>query len=250
MNLKHNYWIFQKAISKETCENIINFGKSIFLKNVNEGKKIEAYTFGNEEKSSMPDATPRNEKTLSEIKNNEKTYVRDSNVAWLDEQWIYDLIKPYVKTANVNAGWHFDIDYCENLQFTEYKNNGFYGWHKDGDSDIHAVYKRFIFGVSPTNINDLKQIPAGYTTDKNMVGKIRKLSMSINLNSPEEYTGGDLKFDLGLHVNKNERFKIFNEIKPQGSIVVFPSFVDHCVTPVLTGTRYSLVVWYLGRPFK
>ena len=40
------------------------------------------------------------------------------------------------------------------------------------------------------------------------------------------------------------------EILPKGSIIVFPSFVWHRVKPVTSGTRYSLVVWHLGRPFK
>jgi len=31
---------------------------------------------------------------------------------------------------------------------------------------------------------------------------------------------------------------------------VFPSFVWHRVKPVTAGTRYSLVVWHLGKPFK
>jgi PKHD-type hydroxylase len=40
------------------------------------------------------------------------------------------------------------------------------------------------------------------------------------------------------------------EILPKGSIVVFPSFLWHRVKPVTKGTRYSLVLWHLGYPFK
>ena len=36
----------------------------------------------------------------------------------------------------------------------------------------------------------------------------------------------------------------------KGSIIVFPSFVWHRVKPVTKGTRYSLVIWNLGYPFK
>ena len=39
------------------------------------------------------------------------------------------------------------------------------------------------------------------------------------------------------------------EILSKGSIVVFPSFLWHRVKPVTSGTRYSLVLWNLGRPF-
>jgi PKHD-type hydroxylase len=79
------------------------------------------------------------------------------------------------------------------------------------------------------------------------VGKIRKISLTINLNTPGEYDGGDLKFDFGEHAD--ERFYTCEEIRPQGSVIVFPSFMPHCVTPVTRGTRYSLVLWCLGRPF-
>ena len=40
------------------------------------------------------------------------------------------------------------------------------------------------------------------------------------------------------------------EILPKGSVIVFPSFVWHRVKPITQGTRYSLVVWHLGKPFK
>jgi PKHD-type hydroxylase len=83
-----------------------------------------------------------------------------------------------------------------------------------------------------------------------MVGKIRKISMTLNLNEPGDYDGGNLKFDFGRHVEGVDPFYECEEIRPQGSVVVFPSFVDHCVTPITRGTRYSLVLWCLGDPFK
>lgn len=36
----------------------------------------------------------------------------------------------------------------------------------------------------------------------------------------------------------------------QGSIVIFPSFVTHKVSPVTEGIRYSLVGWVHGPPFQ
>ena len=36
----------------------------------------------------------------------------------------------------------------------------------------------------------------------------------------------------------------------KGSIIVFPSFMPHCVTPVTKGVRTSLVMWCLGEPWK
>jgi PKHD-type hydroxylase len=47
-----------------------------------------------------------------------------------------------------------------------------------------------------------------------------------------------------------KHLKQAKEISPKGSIIVFPSFLWHRVKPVMQGTRYSLVLWNLGYPFK
>ena len=73
--------------------------------------------------------------------------------------------------------------------------------------------------------------------------------MTVNLTDPKNYAGGNLKFDFGPHAG-GKRFKVCQEIRPQGSIIIFPSFTYHCITPVTSGTRYSLVLWSLGRPWQ
>ena len=50
--------------------------------------------------------------------------------------------------------------------------------------------------------------------------------------------------------DKKPNIHVCKQILPKGSLVVFPSFVWHRVKPVTSGTRYSLVIWNLGRPFK
>ena len=50
--------------------------------------------------------------------------------------------------------------------------------------------------------------------------------------------------------NKSSNTEIVKELDRQGSIVVFPSFVYHRVKPVTKGTRYSLVIWINGEPFR
>jgi len=54
------------------------------------------------------------------------------------------------------------------------------------------------------------------------------------------------------NVNPDQPRNIFEcqEIKPKGSIIVFPSHIYHQVKPVTEGTRYSLVIWCLGKPFR
>ena len=89
----------------------------------------------------------------------------------------------------------------------------------------------------------------GWTENRYYWGKVRKLSMTLNLTQPDQYKGGNLKFDFGPHAGR-ARFKTCKEIRDQGSMIIFPSFVHHQVTPVTSGTRYSLVIWSLGKPFK
>ena len=68
----------------------------------------------------------------------------------------------------------------------------------------------------------------------------RKLSMSIQLSDPEDYDGGDLEF---ANV-------VYKQEKALGSLIVFPSFLQHRVTTVTQGTRLSLVSWVHGQPFR
>ena len=56
--------------------------------------------------------------------------------------------------------------------------------------------------------------------------------------------------DHDFERNKKRPTKACTEIRPRGSIIVFPSFCWHRVAPVTKGTRYSLVMWNLGRPFR
>ena len=61
--------------------------------------------------------------------------------------------------------------------------------------------------------------------------------MSLVLN--DDFEGGDLEI-FGVPTPKLET----------GSMIFFPSFIAHEVTPVTKGTRYSLVLWFLGTPWR
>ena len=78
--------------------------------------------------------------------------------------------------------------------------------------------------------------------------------MTCQLTDGSEYEGGELEFDFrnyDPHMrDEAKHLKQAEEILPKGSIIVFPSFVWHRVKPVTKGTRYSLVMWNLGYPFK
>ena len=75
--------------------------------------------------------------------------------------------------------------------------------------------------------------------------------MSVNLSDSKDYEGGELEFyDENPLKSFEENIIKCPEIKNQGSIVVFPSYIYHRVTPVTKGRRISLVMWSLGPNFK
>ncbi|MFN0185999.1 MAG: 2OG-Fe(II) oxygenase [Aquabacterium sp.] len=70
----------------------------------------------------------------------------------------------------------------------------------------------------------------------------RKLSVSVQLSPPQSYDGGDLEFRLdGLDPLK---------LRQQGTLVAFPSYMQHRVAPVSRGERWSLVAWVEGPPYR
>lgn len=69
----------------------------------------------------------------------------------------------------------------------------------------------------------------------------RKISCSIQLSDPMTYEGGDLEL---IDVEQKPPRE---DLKAQGTIVYFPSFITHQVSPVTKGTRYSLVAWFEGK---
>ncbi len=71
------------------------------------------------------------------------------------------------------------------------------------------------------------------------VDATRKISLVTFLTPPEEYAGGELCF-----LDKGPPLKL-----PQGTTVLFPSYLIHRVEPVTRGTRFSLVSWVHGPSF-
>jgi PKHD-type hydroxylase len=253
MHLKNLYHYFSSVISRENCEKIIEYGNSIIQKNKQLGLSTTGTTAGDTHKQENKKFIPQLEKTKQQLKregiSDENVYLRDSEIAWLTDTWIYDLLLPIIHIANKEAMWNFQIDTQESIQFTTYNPGGFYSWHTDGGGDHYSKYKRYMFGISPDALKKDGSIPAGYTTSHKEVGKVRKLSLTLNLSDPKTYKGGNLLFDFGEH-SQNDRFVECSNAREQGTIIVFPSFLPHCVTPLTEGKRYSLVLWTLGEPFK
>lgn len=133
---------------------------------------------------------------------------RQCDVSWIAElDWVSTIFTHYFHIANREI-FEYDLTEMESVQVTRYDKNHFYGWHSD-------------YGTS---------------ADK---GLTRKLSMSIILSDPEEYSGGKLQFI-------DYQGKVQNVDKTRGTVVVFDSRTPHRVTPVLRGQRISLVAWMMG----
>ena len=146
--------------------------------------------------------------------------VRQSQVSWLHGKIRYlDIYIPVCQLIHkVNSEfYHFDLGDPEPFQITKYdeSNKGFYKPHEDGVYDT---------------------VPQDQT--------VRKLSVSIQLTSPEHYEGGTFEFPDDV-----DKFNVEDSME-QGTAIFFPSYMKHGVVPVTKGTRYSLVSWIHGPNFK
>lgn len=74
--------------------------------------------------------------------------------------------------------------------------------------------------------------------------KHRKITAVVQLSDSNAYQGGDLTlFDCMDYPNSED-------IRQQGTVIFFPSFIFHRVHQVTSGIRYSAVSWYLGPKFR
>jgi PKHD-type hydroxylase len=212
MNLQNYYYYFQSALTPRFCDELIKYG-------ISQQEQL-ALTGGQTNKVNKGENL--NDDDIVDLKKK-----RDSNIVWLNDRWIYKEIQPFIHQANQLAGWNFDWSFSESCQFTKYKLNQHYDWHCDS-----------------------WEAPYANKDNPDTFGKIRKLSVTCSLSAPEDYEGGELEFDFRNMDPDKPTIRKCAEIKPRGSIVVFPSHVWHRVKPVTKGTRYSLVIWNLGYPFR
>lgn len=140
------------------------------------------------------------------------TTVRRTDVVWQPPtQPIGCVAKCYMEMANQSAEWGYNLSTQESTQLARYK------------STDEAYYDWHMDSTPPEN------------------GIQRKLSCVILLNDPSEFEGGILQFK-GMEDQ--------NVLNKQGSIIVFPSFIEHKVTPVTKGVRYSAATWASGPSFR
>ena len=142
--------------------------------------------------------------------------IRRADLVWLDDlpqvAWVMDRMIGLVAAANRDS-FGFDLtEFAESPQVARYgaERQGHFDWHSD--------------------------IGAGALAAK------RKLTMVVQLSDPADYAGGTLDLWPDSHVRPVPR--------QHGLAVVFPSFVLHRVTPVTSGTRWSLTLWAHGPAFR
>mgnify|MGYP003111580338 CR=1 FL=1 len=184
-NAIYPYWVFKNDIDKDICNKIISYGKNKWIK----------------AQVGSPTDNPHLNKDI-----------RITDVAFCNDEWLFDLVWHYLNTANINSNWNFQVESCEPMQISKYEENGHYDFHLDGN------------GFTRYNMPE----------NKFLHNKTRKLSMTIVLN--EDYEGGEFEFF-------DEKRLIKEKL---GTVIVFPSYMIHRVKPVTKGTRYSLVVWFCG----
>ena len=112
-----------------------------------------------------------------------------------------------------NNNFKYDINGVdgESLQYTRYSKDMYYNWHID----------------------------AGLTERSDDKPFTRKLSFSLQLSDHDDYEGGNV-------VLINEHGKKYVTPRQKGTIVLFDSRTNHCVTKVRSGVRKSIVGWVVG----
>ena len=140
---------------------------------------------------------------------------RDSRISWLPKteewMWLYNKVGLYANRAN-DAMWNFDISFMnEQIQYTEYDES------YKGKYDWHVD-----FGEGSSSL--------------------RKIAIVVQLSDSEDYEGCELQFYTSKSITTAPQGK--------GTVICFPTYFLHRVTPITKGKRRSLVLWVSGRPFK
>ena len=139
---------------------------------------------------------------------------RNSKICWIENShWIAGFCYHYILQANL-GNFNYDLEGFNDkyLQYTTYSEGEYYKWHIDTINDSH-------------------------------LSSIRKLSFTVQLSDPEDYTGGELQF-------LDDSDNLFFAPKERGTIIIFDSRTKHRVRRVTSGCRKSLVGWVEGPRWK
>ena len=133
------------------------------------------------------------------------------NIDFHDEN-LFKRLNGAIQVANTQY-FNYNIKSIDTLRFLKYGIGGTYNWHLD-------------MGRNETSL--------------------RKLTAIIQLSNDTDYEGGDFEFGItdkdGKDLIKGNRSK--------GSLLIFPAFLSHRVTPITKGKRYSIITWMEGDAFR
>jgi PKHD-type hydroxylase len=143
--------------------------------------------------------------------------VRVTQVAWFGRNTQTEIFYRRMEDVTLRLNqrfFHYDLSGLVDFQYAIYRGSegGHFDWHKD-------------YGREPGT--DLEP---------------RKLTISIQLSEASAYEGCELQVRAGNEVSVAP--------KKRGTIVAFPAYALHCVTPITAGVRKSLVLWAAGPEFR
>ena len=207
------FYIFPRAVPKKECKKLLKY----CIKNT---KFAEAGVIN----KGFTDSDP----TMSDDRARTDHNVRKTDVAFIEDRdnIVNEIAWFYLREAN-KINFKYKLDYFQPVQFARYRNGGHYDWHQDASG-------------------------------QNPHGESRKLSLTFCLTDPKDYEGGELEFYGGERPMEDMELpdgtkipaeQIKQDIRDQGSVIVFDSRDFHRVTPCTKGTRYSIVCWTVGPNF-
>ena len=183
------------------------------------GKAYESYKFSEIEMNTVYSAISKVDKlhdaTINldsecKITNELVKNRRSSQISWLDDSDLSIMLLEIVLKVNYTAAWNLNIIGCEPAQYTQYNKDDFYNWHLDQGPP--QLYNNWLF--------------------------VRKISMTLFLSNPNEYTGGELELEIHQPNDTNESRSVFLK-EPKCQAVFFLSDTYHRVQPITSGTRNS-----------
>jgi PKHD-type hydroxylase len=211
------FYVFPRAVPKNECRKILKY----CIKNT---KFQEASVIN----KGFTDSDPMEVVQMSDDRSRTDPKIRKTDVAFIEDRdnRVNEVAWHFLREAN-KINFNYNLEFFQPVQFARYRNGGHYDWHQDASG-------------------------------QNVHGESRKLSLTFCLTDPKDYEGGELEFFGGERQMEEMELpdgtkisgeQIKQDIRDQGSVIVFDSRDWHRVTPCTKGTRYSIVCWTVGPNF-
>tara|TARA_R110002072_G_scaffold54232_4_gene142395 strand:+ start:1280 stop:1864 length:585 start_codon:yes stop_codon:yes gene_type:complete len=166
--------------------------------------------------------------------------------------WLQQKAKEATQDAQVGGGSKGNLNYNIRRSELNWLNKGpECEWVFERLAHVAAQLNSDYFGfdltgfaepLQLTNYHEDRQGAYTWHQDFGASGASRKLSIVLQLSDPNGYEGGELQ------ILTSEKPTVVQ--KKRGLITVFPAWTLHQVTPVVKGTRQTLVTWISGPAFK